>query len=223
MSEKLETKKFVFTVEGETEKWYLEWLRDQINKCEGRKYNAAVEAKVQQSPRKFYKTVNAKSVTEVFHICDMESNEEAHVDKFKNILSEMKDAKTEKEIKYVLGYSNFAFELWIVLHKGNCNGPLSNRKQYLNPINQAFGEKFENLDHYKHENDFKRCLKKLTLDDVREAIKRSDMIMENNKKDGKVLLKHKGYSYYQDNPALTIHDAVRKMFTECGISTEKKN
>lgn len=34
MSEKLETKKFVFTVEGETEQWYLEWLRDQINKIE---------------------------------------------------------------------------------------------------------------------------------------------------------------------------------------------
>ena len=30
--EKLYTKKFVFTVEGETEQWYLEWLRDQINK-----------------------------------------------------------------------------------------------------------------------------------------------------------------------------------------------
>ena len=62
MSEKLETKKLVFTVEGETEQWYLEWLRDQINTCEDRKYNVAVEAKVQQSPRKFYKTVNAKSV-----------------------------------------------------------------------------------------------------------------------------------------------------------------
>ncbi|WP_297981659.1 hypothetical protein [uncultured Methanobrevibacter sp.] len=64
MSEKLETKKFVFTVEGETEQWYLEWLRDQINTCEDRKYNAAVDTKVQQSPRKFYKTVNAKSVPE---------------------------------------------------------------------------------------------------------------------------------------------------------------
>jgi len=31
MSDKLETKKFVFSVEGETEQWYLLWLRDQIN------------------------------------------------------------------------------------------------------------------------------------------------------------------------------------------------
>ena len=68
MSEKLETKKFVFTVEGETEQWYLQWLRDQIDTCEARKYNAVVDVKVQQSPEKFYKTVNAKTVPEVFHI-----------------------------------------------------------------------------------------------------------------------------------------------------------
>ena len=217
MSEKLETKKFVFTVEGETEQWYLEWLRDQINTCEDRKFNVAVDVKVQQSPRKFYKTVNAKIVPEVFHICDIESNEKVHVDKFKNILSEMKEAKTQKKITYKLGYSNFTFELWLVLHKRNCNGPLSGRKQYLNPINQVFRERFENLDQYKHEDNFKRCLKKLSLDEVREAIKRADAIMENNKKDGKVLMQHKGYSYYRDNPALTIQEAVRKLFAECGI------
>ena len=33
MSERLETIKYTFTVEGETEQWYLEWLRDQINVC----------------------------------------------------------------------------------------------------------------------------------------------------------------------------------------------
>ena len=52
MSENLETKKFVFTVEGETEQWYLLWLRDQINQCDNRKYNVAIEVKVQQSPKK---------------------------------------------------------------------------------------------------------------------------------------------------------------------------
>ena len=30
MLEMLETKKFTFTVEGETEQWYLEWLKEQI-------------------------------------------------------------------------------------------------------------------------------------------------------------------------------------------------
>ena len=214
---KLYTKKFVFTVEGETEQWYLEWLRDQINQCETRTYNVAVDAKVQQSPKKFYKNANVKATPEVYHICDVESNDQIHVDKFRNILSEMKDAKTQKKISYRLGYSNFAFELWMVLHKRNCNGPLSHRSQYLSPINQAFGENFENLDQYKHEDNFKRCLKKLSLDDVREAIKKADAITENNKDNGNTLLQYKGYTYYRDNPALSIHEAVRMILEECGI------
>lgn len=215
--EKLYTKKFVFTVEGETEQWYLEWLRDQINKCESRQYNVAIEAKVQQSPKKFYKSANAKATPEVFHICDVESGDAVHVEKFQNILSEMKEAKTQKKITYRLGYSNFTFELWMVLHKRNCNGILSHRRQYLEHINKAFGEAFENLDQYKHEDEFKRCLGKLSLDDVREAIKRADVITENNRRDEKTLLQYKGYTYYRDNPALSIHEAVRLVLTECGI------
>ena len=215
--EKLYTKKFVFTVEGETEKWYLEWLKDQINTFEGRNYNVTVDAKVQQSPKKFYKNANAKATPEVFHICDVESNDPVHVEKFQNILSEMKEAKTQKRITYHLGYSNFTFELWMVLHKRNCNGMLAHHRQYLEHINRAFGESFENLDQYKHEDEFKRCLGKLTLKDVRKAIERADAIMANNRKDGKTLLQYKGYTYYRDNPALSIHDAVKKMFEECGI------
>ena len=197
MCKKLETLKYVFTVEGETEQWYFEWLRDEINACPERTYNVAIDAKVQQSPRKFYKSVTAKATPRVTHICDMESNEQVHVDKFKNILSEMKEARTEKKITYTLGYSNYAFELWMVLHKRDCNGILAHRRNYLDPIQRAFGEKFENLDHYKNEDDFKRCLKKLTLDDVKAAISRAEGITARNanKDYGNVLLQHKGYTY----------------------------
>ena len=36
MTDMLETKKYTFTVEGETERWYLLWLRDRINEQIGR-------------------------------------------------------------------------------------------------------------------------------------------------------------------------------------------
>lgn len=215
-NDKLYTEKFVFTVEGETEKWYLEWLRDQINACESRNCNVAVDAKVQQSPKKFYKTANAKAVPQVFHICDVESSEPVHVEKFQTILSEMKEAMTLKKIRYELGYSNFTFELWMVLHKKNCNGILTHRRQYLDHINSAFGENFENLDQYKHEDKFKRCLGTLSLDNVREAIRRANVIMANNQNDGKILLEYKGYKYYQDNPAMSIHEVVKMILDKCG-------
>lgn len=104
------------------------------------------------------------------------------------------------------------------MHKRACNGPLGHRSQYLTPINQAFGEKFEDLAHYKREDDFKRCLSKLTLKDVKDAIKRADTITALNASDDqKKLIRYKGYSYYRDNPSLSIHEAVRKILSECGL------
>lgn len=212
----LETKKYTLTVEGETEKWYFLWLRDQINKYEGRMYNVSIVPKVQQSPRSFYKGTNAKVTPEVFHICDVESTDSIHTERFQAVLKEMKEAKTLKKIKYYLGYSNFTFELWIILHKQDCFGSFSNRKQYLSPIQKCFKEKFEDLDHYKNEGSFKRCLNQLSLDDVKSAIKRSKRLEWQNEEDGKKVIKYSGYSYYQENPSLSIHHVVEKILTECG-------
>ena len=217
MSERLETLKYVFTVEGETEQWYLVWLRDQINLCETRKYNVAIDAKVQQSPRKFYKNVNVKTTPKATHICDVESNEPFHVAKFMNVLTEMREGSDQKGIQYNLGYSNYSFELWIVLHKKTCNGALADRKQYLKPINQAFGESFETLDHFKHENNFKRCLSKISLANVKQAIERAEKITSSNEKNGKKQKEYKGYSYYRDNPSLSIHEAIKEILDECGV------
>ena len=183
-----------------------------------------MEVKVQQSPEKFYKSVNAKTIPNVkstpyvFHICDVESNEDYHVKKFKNVLSEMKEAYEQKKIKYYLGYSNFTFELWMIFHKRDCNGCLNHRRQYLDPINKAFEENFETLDQYKHEDNFKRCLSKISIDEVIDAIKRSAVITHANEQDKKVLVKYKGYSYYRDNPSLSIHEVVSMILKECGIT-----
>ena len=102
-----------------------------------------------------------------------------------------------KKIDYELGYSNFTFELWMVLHKKTCNGSFANRSQYLEPINQAYGEKFEDLAHYKREDNFKRCLSKLSLEDVKSAIGRAQAITENNKAGGKKIITYMGYKYYK--------------------------
>ncbi len=65
--------------------------------------------------------------------------------------------KVGKAIKYTLGYSNFAFDLWMVLHKADCNRSLSYRHQYLDPINRAYQEHFSDMDEYKKENNFRDC------------------------------------------------------------------
>lgn len=223
MGELLQTRKYTFTVEGETEQWYLSWLKDQINSFEKRKYNVAIVAKVQQNPKKYAKSINTKSTPRITHICDVESNEQIHVEKFQRIISEIKESKILKGIDYELAYSNFTFELWMILHKKTCNGSFADRSQYLEPINQAYGEEFEDLAHYKREDNFKRCLSKLSLDDVKAATDRAQSIANRNKTEGKKLITYMGYSYYKDNPALSIHESIQKMLVDCGIIKNPKS
>lgn len=217
MIERLETRKYTLTVEGETEHWYFHWLQAQINACPNRTANASIQAPVEQSPRKFYKRTTARVTPMVYHICDVESADESHVKKFEGILTEMKEAQKQKGIQYCLGYSNFTFELWMILHRENCRGPLTQRSQYLNLINKAYDENFETLEKYKQEGNFERCLSKIGLDDVRTAIQRANMITESNKTNGNPMRKYRGFAYYLDNPSLSVHEAVQMIMEECGV------
>ena len=218
-TEKKENRRYDFTVEGETEQWYFEWLQEQINTCAESKFTVSIVPKVQQSPKKYSKTVNPIATPKVTHICDYESNDEVHVTKFQDILSELKEANSTigRKFKYSLGYSNFTFELWIVLHKQSCKGSLTNRTQYLSHINRAYNEKFENLDQYKHKDNFKRCLAQLNLDNVRVAIRRSKSIMDTKVANGEHSEQYKGFTYYKENPALTIWESVAAILRECQL------
>lgn len=87
----------------------------------------------------------------------------------------------------------------------------------MSHINKVFNEKFENLDHYKNENNFKRCLSKLNLDNVRLAIERSKTIMEIKVANGECEEQYKGFKYYKENPSLSIWKCVEEILYECDL------
>lgn len=214
-----ENRTYYFSVEGETEKWYLDWLQGQINANPAAKYTVKLDSKIQKDPLSRAKGLTILGKTEITHIFDRESEEDVHVRQFQTTLDRMKKAQNiGKSISYTLGYSNFTFELWIILHKADCNGSLVHRNQYLAPLNRAYGESFENLDQYKHEENFKRVLKKLTLEQVCDAVKRSKLIMQRNTEAGFVPHYYKGYKYYKENPSLSIWEIVDKILYECQIT-----
>lgn len=171
--------KYHFTVEGETEKWYLEWLQKQINLAPDTVRYVDFQIKVEQNPFSFAKRVNPLSVSDVIHVCDIEGKEEEFRNKFQNVLINLKKSRESARVKYDLAYSNFTFELWMILHKQDCNGSLSDRTQYLRHINRAYSESFSSLDEYKEESKFKKCLLQLNLDNVKQAITRAERIMNN--------------------------------------------
>lgn len=183
-----QTKKYYFSVEGETEKWYLEWLMGQINQIPESRYKVSFDCSIEKNPYKYVKKKVFIGKTEIYHISDYESSEPVHEKQFKETMDNMKKAEQAgKNVVYKFGYTNLTFDLWIILHKMNCNASYVHRKNYIEPLNRAFGTSFENMDEYKHENNFKRCLKQLDIVSVLEAISRAKEIMKRNEENGYTL------------------------------------
>ncbi len=211
------TKRYYFSVEGETEKWYLNWLQNEINNQLQAIYRVSIVSKV-QDPLKMVKSLTMLSKIEITHLFDYESNDEIHTNGFKSTLDRLRKAeKSGKQVKYNLGYSNFAFELWIVLHKADCNASLIHRRQYLEPINRAYNENFENVREYKREDNFKRLLGRLSIQDVICAIERAKHIMQRNIENGYVMQQYKRYKYCGENPSLSIWESVEKILKDCRL------
>lgn len=218
MVKRKKTKKYYFSVEGETEHWYLKWLQDKINSTDESAYYVSLDCPVQKNPLKRVKSMVVTGKTDIWHISDYESDEQIHVNEFKTLMDNMKASQSlGKQIKYRLGYSNLTFDLWIAMHKVNCYSAVTHRKNYLKLINQGYGEKFENMAEFKHEFHFKRCLGKLDLSDVIDAINRAKHIMQRNQENGYILQQYKGYKYYKENPSLMIYEIIEKILKDCNL------
>ena len=140
MQNKKSTLKYYFSVEGETENWYLKWLQELINNTEESEYLVSIDCPVNKNPVKRVKSMNVTKKITIYHFFDYESDDEIHVKRFKEAMDNMKKAQTYKQVTYKSGYTNFTFDLWIILHKMDCYGAYSHRKQYIAPINKAYNE-----------------------------------------------------------------------------------
>ena len=209
---------YFFSVEGETEKWYLDWLQDTVNARPDTRFIVKLDSKVEKNPISYVKRLTVVDRAEITHVFDYESNDPEHAQLFLAALDSMRKAQTSgKKVKYRLGYSNFTFELWIILHKAECSGPLTDRRQYLDRINRAYDVHFASLSDYKSEDNFNSILSKLTLEDVHSAIRRSKAVMEQNRQNGNALQEYKGYEFYRENPSLSVWESIERILLECGL------
>ena len=194
------------------------WILANVNKKE-LLYTVKFDIKINKSIISRAKSISAPYKVKVFHICDYESNEEVHAEQFNKILKELKDVKKiNKNLIYKLGYSNFSFDLWIILHKIQQIGAVSHRKQYVKGINKAFDEKFQFIDDYKEEKNFKRILKKISLEDVISAVNNANEIRKMNEEIFKCNYRKYGqFDYYTENPDMTINECVEQILRECEV------
>ena len=70
MGNRKSSKKYFFSVEGETEEWYLLWLRDLINSTDHAAYKVSIDCKIEKDPLKRAKGLVNTSKTEIYHFFD---------------------------------------------------------------------------------------------------------------------------------------------------------
>ncbi len=213
-------KQYFFSVEGETERMYLEWLQKQINSHSSSKHKVDIKVKVAKDPMRFVKSLQILGKTEVWHLFDYEgsmaSNQDAqHL--FESTLEKMKKAEKQKNISYKLGYCNLSFELWMILHKKDCSRSFNRVDQYLPIMNSTYQLSCTRLSDYKEKDVFQKCLGQLSLNDVNDAIKRADRMICILEENSVKLSKYNGYQFYTKNPSLSIHEPMKKILSDCGL------
>lgn len=117
----------------------FEMAAGSINNTEESVCKVSIDCPVKKNPLKHAKSLTVTRKIEIYHFFDYESDEPIHVQGFQDAMDNMKKAEQlGKQIKYKSGYSNFTFDLWILLHMADCNTSYAHRKQYITLINRAF-------------------------------------------------------------------------------------
>lgn len=208
---------YYITVEGETEKIYLDKLKMLINDSGINSKKVKFKVKVEKSPKKAIKKITSLDSNRIYHVIDVEKPDQEGTEVFHKIIDELESAnKYKKNTKYELLYTNISFELWIILHKSSCNGCKNNQSQYLTELNRSFHMNFESLDEYKKEKNFEQLMNNITLDDVKLAIIRAEKLM-NDLEMCTTKKVYKKYKYYSENPSLNIHELIKMILNETGI------
>ena len=223
---KKESRQFNISVEGiNCEKMYFEHLARLINSSDST-YNLKVDPRkmspMQYARRNAHKPVEKRKGNKklpYIHVQDIEDYySEFHRNKFFGMIDEMRKAEGEFGISYELGYSNYTFELWMLLHVADMDHSVQDRKDYLSLINRWFHRDFANLDKFKQEAAFQGILDEfVTLDSIKQAIRRAEKIVEQNAQDRKASENYRGFTFYHDNPDVSVHEVVRLIFEVCEV------
>ena len=224
---KKESRQFNISVEGiNCEKMYFEHLAKLINSSDRNTYNLKVDPR-KMSPMEYAKRYAHKPMEKrkgnkripYIHIQDIEDYyDEFQRTKFYGMIDEMRTAEGEFGIIYELGYSNYTFELWMLLHVTDMNHAVQDRHSYLAFVNRWFHRNYTSIDEFKSHDEFQDILNEfVTLDSIRLAIRRAEIIVQNNAEDKKTKERYKGVTFFRENPDVSVHEVVKMIFEVCEV------
>lgn len=200
---------YILGVEGANqERMYFELLKSLINNVEKRKYN--VDFRFSEpfggDPKCVVERVINTSIGKENKIAvfDYDGKRE----KFEEAL----DLCDEGNIS--IGYTNYCFDLWLIWHKEDYLNSAQDQHSYEPDVKRVFG--LSDSQNMKKESAVRKINDQIGLVEIREAIKRAEIVCKNNKLEKDDIKSLNGYSYY-NNPDTSIHIILKNIFDKVGI------
>ncbi len=118
-----------------------------------------------------------------------------------------------KENQITLGYTNYCFDLWLILHKEDYFSSVNSQDDYVGKLRQVYGLRRD--ANIKKKEQVELILKQIDIEDIKAAIVRADIIASSNlkKEANKTSQKHE----YYDNPDTKIHNMLKSIFHKVGV------
>lgn len=122
------------------------------------------------------------------------------------------DLAMEKQI--TLGYTNYCFDLWLLLHKKDFFDCVNSQNDYADELRHVYGLK-EHANIKKKEN-VESIVKQINIMDIRSAIARADILAGRNLEriGNKTPKEHE----YYDNPDTQVHKLLLLIFQKTGVA-----
>lgn len=116
-----------------------------------------------------------------------------------------------QENKIQVGYTNYCFDLWLILHKEDFFEPVSHQDNYATHVRRIFGldvgadiKKAPNVDN---------IMTQIGLYDIYSAIKRAEYIENINLGKTPHTTPNQHVKYY-DNPDTQMHSVIKRIFNK---------
>lgn len=118
--------------------------------------------------------------------------------------------------KIELGYTNYCFDLWLILHKEDYFEVVENQDSYADKLRQVYG--LAEDANIKKEKRVIEMVNQIGLSDIKSAIQRGRKISEDNQ--SKEANTTPEENRYYDNPDTQMHVLLQLLFEKVGINIE---
>lgn len=116
----------------------------------------------------------------------------------------------------ILGYTNYCFDLWLLLHKEDYFNVVSSQDDYAQELRSVYGlDKEANI---KKARQMERILKQISVTDIKAAILRAERMASDNLQKA-VNKTSQGRDYY-DNPDTQVHNLLKWLFVQVGVGDD---